>query len=274
LEQNVERIHSQGLGLAAISYDSVGVLKQFANRVHITFPLLSDHDSAVIREYGILNATVPKDSFAFGIPYPGTYVLNARGVVEAKYFEDDYKVRDTAASILLRQFGLTPRPAESVAAKHATLRTSGGEEEYRPGQRLTLSVDVALPHKVHVYAPGVEDTYRPVAFRLADAKGYQADAPAYPAAKRVTLPAIHERVPVYEGQFRVLDTITLANAQQIEPLLDSNRQLTIEGAFEYQACDDRQCFLPETVPLRWTVKVQPFDRTRVTPDLQRKGGGQ
>ncbi len=89
MEESVDRIHAQGLGLAAISYDSPEVLKQFAARAHITFPLLSDADSAVIRRYAILNDTVAKGTPQYGIPYPGTYVLDARGAVTGKFFEDD-----------------------------------------------------------------------------------------------------------------------------------------------------------------------------------------
>jgi hypothetical protein len=269
LEQNAQRIRTQGLGLAAISYDSVSVLKQFSDRMHISFPLLSDVDSAVIRSYGIMNESIAKDSAQFGIPYPGTYVLDRRGVVTAKYFQEDFRVRDTAASILLRQFGLKPPVQEALEAKHATLRASAVEGELRPGQRITLSLDVTLPRKVHVYAPGVQG-YKPVALKLTESKGFQPDIPVFPPSKSMKLAAIHETVPVYEGQFRLLQTVTLADAQVVETLLDSNRQLTIEGQFLYQACDDRECFVPETVPLKWTVKVMQFDRTRVAPDLQRK----
>ena len=41
LQRNLNAIRQQGLGLAAISYDSVAVLKNFTDRLHITFPLLS-----------------------------------------------------------------------------------------------------------------------------------------------------------------------------------------------------------------------------------------
>jgi hypothetical protein len=269
LEQNAARIRAQGLGLAAISYDSVAILKQFAERSHIAFTLLSDPDSAVIRRYGILNETIDKTSYQFGVPYPGTYVLDRGGVVATKYFEDDFRVRDTAASILLRRFGLKPPAPEAFEAKHATLRPSPIEEELRPNQRVTLNVDISLPNKVHVYAPGVQG-YKPVVFHLLDSKGFQADDPVFPPSKTVKLAAIHESVPVYAGQFRVYETITLASAQQIEPLLDAARQLSVEGQFQYQACDDRECFVPETVPLKWTLKVMPFDRTRVPAGLQRQ----
>ncbi|SPE29156.1 putative Peroxiredoxin [Candidatus Sulfopaludibacter sp. SbA6] len=269
MEQNREKISAQGLGLAAISYDSIGILQAFADREHIRFELLSDPDSKVIRSYGILNETVDKNTPSFGIPHPGTYILNERGVVIAKYFEDDFRVRDTAASILLRQFGLAPPPHETIGAKHLQIGVSGGDTPARPNQRITLAVEAQLPERVHVYAPGVVG-YIPVSLKLNPSPAFQADPISFPPAKTMRLEAIHETVPVYERQFRLQETITLAGAQQIEPLLDGNRSLTIEGELRYQACDDRECFVPETVPLKWMVHVLPFDRTRVPESLRRK----
>jgi len=266
------RIHAEGLGLAAISYDSVAVLRQFSARAHISFTLLSDPDSAVIRRYAILNETLAKDIPQYGIPHPGTYLLDARGVVTAKFFEEDYRVRDTGASILLRKFGLQPVDPHEVSAKHAVLTTWASGNELRAGQRVTLGVEVGLPSRVHVYAPGVRG-YIPVALSLMASPAFRADPPVFPLSKAIELTAIHETVPAYQGRFRVLETVTLGNAQAVEPMLDGNRELTIDGSFRYQACDDRECFPPESVALRWKVKVQPFDRTRVPEELQRKASG-
>jgi peroxiredoxin len=269
LEQNRARISAQGLGLAAVSYDSIAILKAFADREHIGFELLSDPESRLIRTYGILNSTVARDSPYFGIPHPGTYVLDAAGVVIAKYFEDDFRVRDTAASILLRQFGVEPAPREKVQAKHLQLDTSGGDLPLRPNQRASLAVDVRLPDRVHVYAPGVTG-YIPIALAMRSSPAFQSDPVSYPAPKTMRLEAIHETVPVYDRSLRLVETITLAGAQQVEPLLDADRNLTIEGDLRYQACDDRECFVPETVRLKWTVHVLPFDRTRAPQPLRRK----
>jgi hypothetical protein len=269
LEQNRARISAQGLGLAAVSYDSTAILKTFADREHIGFELLSDPESKVIRSYSILNDTVQKDSPAFGIPHPGTYVLDAKGIVIAKYFEDDFRVRDTAASVLLRQFGLETSPRAAIQAKHLQLNTSGGDIPLRPNQRVSLAVDVQLPDRVHVYAPGVTG-YIPISLTMRPSPAIQADPISYPAAKTMRLEAIHETVPVYEGSLRLVETVTLGGAQAVEPQLDSDRNLTVEGDLRYQACDDRECFVPETVHLKWPVHVLPFDRTRVPEPLRRK----
>jgi peroxiredoxin Q/BCP len=79
LEQHLGAIRKQGLGVAAISYDSVGALRSFADRQHITYPLLSDPDSKIIRTYDILNEAVKPGTPTYGIPYPGGYVVDARG---------------------------------------------------------------------------------------------------------------------------------------------------------------------------------------------------
>jgi len=264
LEQNRSKIAAQGLGLAAISYDSPAVTKAFADRQHLGFPLLSDDGSKVIRAYGILNESVAPGAATYGIPHPGTYLLDAKGVAVAKYFEEDYRVRDTAESILFRSFGLRPEPREVVSAKHLKITTSGGALPMRPNQRLTLAVDIELPAKMHVYAPGVNG-YLPIDLKLADSPASKSDPITYPASRMLRLKPIHETVPVYERRFRLLATITLAGAQQIEPLLDADRNLAVEGELRYQACDDRQCFVPETTHLKWNVKVLPFDRVRANP---------
>ena len=55
LQGRYDEIKKQGLGLVAISYDSPETLKKFADSRGITFPLISDPGSAIIKRYGILN---------------------------------------------------------------------------------------------------------------------------------------------------------------------------------------------------------------------------
>lgn len=76
LQSNVEKIRAEGLGVAAISYDSVAVLKSFAERRGITFPLLSDPESKIIRDFGIFNEQSQEGTMQYGIPYPGTYLVD------------------------------------------------------------------------------------------------------------------------------------------------------------------------------------------------------
>ncbi len=270
MQQNYGKITSAGLGLAAISYDSPAVLKDFAERKGIRFALLSDPGSGIIRRFGILNTQVKENSSSFGIPYPGVYVLDPKGIVTAKYFEDDYKQRDTAAVILMKQFGLHPdQDRVSINAKHVELDASTSDRQASAGQHIALILDVKLQNRVHVYAPGVKN-YIPIDWEIVQSAGIETGPAKYPESKILRLQAIHESVPVYQGEFRLVRNLTIGNDQDVKPLLDSQGNLTINGTFRYQACDDQRCFVPETVPVHWTIHVNPLDRARVPFDLRRK----
>jgi len=270
LEKSFGRIKQAGLGLAAVSYDSPAVLKAFSERQGITFSLLSDPNSEIIRRYGILNETIDKNSPVWGVPYPGIFVLDAQGKVVAKYFEDDYKQRDTAAQILMQSFGIeAPGRHESVPAKHLQMSTSSSDLDVATGQHIVLAIDVDLPEKMHVYAPGVHG-YIPIDWTIEDGAGYQAGPVVYPASKVMRLEVIHESVPVFQGRFRLMRTVTIGNPAELKPILEKGGAIVIEGRFRYQACDDKECYLPETVPVKWTLHAVPLDRTRVPEALQRK----
>ena len=100
LQSRYADITRQGLGLVAISYDTPETLKKFSDSRGITFPLISDSGSAIIKTHGLLNETVDPKSRTYGIPHPGTFVVDRKGVVRSRFFEDAYQERYTAATIL------------------------------------------------------------------------------------------------------------------------------------------------------------------------------
>jgi len=38
--------------------------------------------------------------------------------------------------------------------------------------------------------------------------------------------------------------------------------MTISGTLSYQACNDTVCFVPQSVPLTWTIGLRALDRDR------------
>jgi cytochrome c biogenesis DsbD-like protein len=199
----------------------------------------------------------------FGIPYPGTFILDRNGVVVQKYFEDDFKQRYTASDILAKQYNAETGEARStIEAKHLRLSASAGVSAVHVGQRIALDLDIDLPRDVHVYAPGVQG-YIPIDFAITASDAVKPLPAVYPASKTMHLKAINETVPVYTGHFRILREVTIGASLP-------EGQLTIEGSFRYQACDSRECFIPETVPLKWVLQVEPLDRERPPADIQHK----
>ena len=55
LQEQLDTLQQRGIGVAAISYDTVDVVSDFSERRGITFPLLADPESRVIKSFGILN---------------------------------------------------------------------------------------------------------------------------------------------------------------------------------------------------------------------------
>lgn len=270
LQQNLKKIGQRGLGVAAVSYDSVAVLKSFAERKSITYPLLSDQDSQVIRAYGLLNETVAQSSTQYGIPYPGTFILDRNGVVTQKYFETDFRQRYTASEILVRQYGDSAGSANQVIeTKHLRVTSSASLVTVHWGQRLALVADIELKPGMHVYAPGVEG-YIPIDFKLTATPGFQEHPAAYPASRKLHLKAIGETVPVFQGRFRVAEDITIAPETQVKPVLSPAGDLVVEGSLRYQACDAKVCYPPQTVPLKWTLHYEALDRQRAPAELQRQ----
>jgi peroxiredoxin len=101
LQTRVSELKAQGLGLALVTYDSPAILADFARRRGITFPLLSDTGSQTIKAYGILNTTVAPDTSNYGIPFPGTFLLDRGGKVTSRFFEEAYQDRNTVSTILI-----------------------------------------------------------------------------------------------------------------------------------------------------------------------------
>ena len=69
----------------------------------ITFPLLSDETSNVIRGFGILNTHIPDDHKWSGVPYPGTYMVGDDGLVFSNFFAE-HGTRESVNDMLQEDF--------------------------------------------------------------------------------------------------------------------------------------------------------------------------
>ncbi len=274
LERKRQALEQEGIGVAALTYDSAEILENFAERTGIHYPLLSDPGSKVIRAFGILNDTLDPSHQFYGIPHPGFYLIDPEGVVKSKFFEQKYADRYTAGEILVRELGVDAgaRRVEKET-DHLTLTSWASDEIVRGGNRFTLALDVDLKPKMHVYAPGVGGGYYAVEWTMEEVAGLTNFDPAYPPSEILHLPAINERVPVYQGAFRVVRDIMIGQPKQLGHLLDEEGQLVIKGSFRYQACDDKVCYFPQTVPVEWTLPLEDHDRTRAPEELRRKTAG-
>jgi peroxiredoxin len=262
LQSRLPELKSKGLGLAVITYDSPAVLADFAKRRNITFPLLSDPASHAIKTFGILNTTVDQKSTNFGIPFPGTFIVNRAGIVMARFFEDAYQERTTVSNILLKlgenRAGVN---AQRIATDHLDAVTYATDEVVAPGSLFSLVVDIRPRAGMHLYAPGAKD-YRVVSLRLESNPLLVRRPIAYPPHEIYHFKPLDERVPVFQKPFRLVQELSLSSARELRAALAASTTVTIRAALEYQACDDKICYTPNSVPLTYTVTVRPLDTER------------
>jgi len=77
--------------VAAISVDSVEINRGHAQKMHFTFPLLSDADAAVIRRYDLLHRGAgPKNT---DIARPAEFYVDANGTVQWVNLTENIAVR-------------------------------------------------------------------------------------------------------------------------------------------------------------------------------------
>jgi hypothetical protein len=238
------------------------VLADFATRRGVTFPLLSDAGSAVIKQYGIFNTTVSATNPTYGIPFPGTFIVDAKGVVTSRFFESAYQERDTITSVLVKLGAKLDVAAAKITAPHLTLTTYATDHDAAPGTHFSLVVDVAPGSRVHVYAPGVTG-YTPIALTIDPQPALVVRDAQFPKSEDYFFKPLNEHVAVYQHPFRIVQDLEIDPSPQAAPALANRSGITITGTLTYQACDDKVCFTPQSVPLSWTIGLKPLDRERV-----------
>ena len=288
LQDQLETLKEQGLGVAAISYDSVQVLSDFAQRRGITFPLLADDDSSVITEFGILNkvaaegvgdnaddpdvqADVAKYVSAFGAnamivgtPYPGTFMIDGDGKVTSRFFEEFYRERNTTTNVMLKLgMGLSPIAAVEGETAHLKFTAYPSNTSVTVGTRFSLALDVTPGPKMHVYAPGAEEKgYKVIGFNLDQPEIARIEPVSYPESEIYYFEPLDEHVPVYQEKFTILQEVVMNGDARAEEVMSTMDALTLTGTLDYQACDDAICFLPQSIPVSFTVDLEMPDRQR------------
>lgn len=259
LQSRYADITRQGLGLVAISYDSADTHQRFSASRNITFPLVSDPGSAIIKSYGLLNETVDPKGTTFGIPHPGTLIVNRQGVVVSRFFEDAYQERYTTATILTSLGAALGGGAVKAETAHLTLTATISDTTAAPGERLSIVVNASPKRGMHLYAPG-KHTYRVVQVTIDPQPWLRTHDPVYPASEIYHFKPLDERVEVFIKPFRLRRDLTLLATPAAQTQLAAMPTVTITGALDYQACDDKLCFNPARVPFSFTIALKPLDR--------------
>ena len=145
-------------------------------------------------------------------------------------------------AILLQLISPAPK------AGHATVVAAPTEVAAKAGEKISLVVDVQPKPNIHVYAPGAGEFYIPITVKLAAQPQLKAGKLVYP--KSETMVFADEKVAVFAKPFQLAQEMTLDKS------LKPGATVAVSGTVNYQACDDKVCFPPESAPVSWTVTVR------------------
>jgi hypothetical protein len=261
LQRSLPDLTSRGLGLAVISYDPPATLSAFAQSRGITFPLLSDAGSETIKRFDILNREATGRTA--GIPYPGSFIVDARGVVTARSFEERYQERASAQSVLLAgtpdQSSSATAAVASAETRHLVLRTGASDRSAAPGTRISLRLDIEPKPRMHVYSPEQRDLI-PISVTLDPSDAIKVHPPKFPKSEKYFFAPLKETQLVYSNRFRILQDVTITLTPAVRDRAAKRENLTITGKLRYQACDDKMCYLPQEIPVTWTIELTPMER--------------
>jgi hypothetical protein len=151
---------------------------------------------------------------------------------------------------------LPPRPAAShQTTSHLTVDATASQNEVSPGNRLSLVLEIVPRRRMHVYAPGAKG-YRVIDLAMSPADGVTYQRLKYPPSEIYEFVPLQERVPVYQKPFQLVQPVVLDGSSAAAARLRKLKTLIINGTLSYQACDDRLCFQPVSLPVSWTFTVK------------------
>jgi len=127
------------------------------------------------------------------------------------------------------------------------VQPSPADAAAKPGTKVLLFVDVTPKPNIHVYAPG-NDFYIPITVKLNPQADVKTGKLAYPKSEIVTI--ADEKVSVFQKPFRLTQEVEVGKA------VKAGSNVVVAGTVNYQACDDKVCFPPESAPVSWTIAVK------------------
>jgi hypothetical protein len=202
---------------------------------------------------------------------PGYFFIDTAGVIREKFFEAKYRKRLSGNNVIGKLFPeLGEEVASTVEAPHLRVAVEQSDRIAFPGNRVSLVVEVQLPRDVHVYSPGVKG-YKPIQLTIEPSLESVPTPMIYPHSRMLYLPAIKERVPVFEGTFRIAQDLQIGSSAEFSSsLAKEGKTFTVNGKLDYQACDKKICYLPTSVPVQWQLQVLPLDRERAPEAIRHK----
>ena len=264
LQHALPMLQDAGFDVYAISNDTVERLAAFADEHAITFDLLSDENSDVIRAFGIMNQLIRPDEGKhmrwYGIPYPGTYIADTAGIIIDKDFHQHHARRLSGPALLQRLGGVTPEPDDNTPialceGDEVSLTVNMVDPTLKLEVISLLVCRIRIATGRHIYAPGAPQAFTPVRLEL-DGDGVRFGEPVWPQPNELTMTELNMTAPVFEGDVEV--TVPVSATSALIRLGHGLEQDTAKIAVTctYQSCDELSCGLPTSLTSTLVVPLE------------------
>ena len=132
------------------------------------------------------------------------------------------------------------------AADVAPLLAAEGVEQ---GSIMRAAIRVTLPEGLHTNANQPRDpSLIPIVLSVDAPSGVSVEEIVYPEPTDLAQEGVEELLAVYEQEFLI--GVQLRVAGDVPP-----GSIEVPASLRYQACDERVCYIPATVPTGWTFAV-------------------
>ncbi|MCX5759773.1 MAG: thioredoxin family protein [Candidatus Hydrogenedentes bacterium] len=130
------------------------------------------------------------------------------------------------------------------------------------GTPIGAAVQVAFGEGWHVNAHKPNDEYLiPTDLKLSPGPGMTVRDIAYPEPVKIVLEGANETLATYGPAFAIGVVIDIA--ADVKP-----GDYNVQGALQYQACDKKQCYPPNTLPVILPIKVVPSSQALVSHPIE------
>lgn len=259
LQETIPALDEAGIAAYAISYDSVETIEEFATSRGITFSLLSDVGSIVIRRLGLLNLQVQRqhqethelhEQRFEGVPYPMTFLLDRDGNIIDRRFDEDYRIRESARAILAGRPGFQASAGSHHVALGdvAAVTVAVESDRYSPFQKIWFDAEVVVAPGWHIYGSPSPSGLCEFAVTTTGSEVIRpgdVELRSKPVLRRVA--GGHQPVPTLEGKVEARFSVVVATSWKLE--------IYVNGTVDFQACNDMQCLPPQSIP--WSLRLLP-----------------
>ena len=130
------------------------------------------------------------------------------------------------------------------------------------GKPASLELDFRVKEGMHINSNAPHSEFLiPTKIRFMPPTDIAVEKVTYPDGQDISLPfSPKDKLSVYSGDFRIVAQVSASRSASTGPY-------TVHGELKYQACNDKACFPPKTLPVAFQIQVgKPVKSGGVTVD--------